>query len=236
MTHEFLDALRAYLVEMVHACAHFLPRLVAALIMLLLGFLVAIALRALTRRVLHWLRFNALMERTGARQFLQHARLHEPDQLVASLVFWLTWIVLVLSVMQTLGIGAVDALARDFVHYLPQLFSAVVILVFGSFLSIVAWRAALLAAVNSRVPAPKLVAALARAVIMLAAVAMAIEQLAIGRQVILAAFVISFGALMLALALAFGLGGRHVARRYLERRLNLNGGDHPPPGGEDSHL
>lgn len=234
MTHEFLDALRAYLVEMMHASARFMPRLLAALFMLVVGFVVATALRALTRRALQWLRFNALMERTGARQFLQHARLHEPDRLVASLVFWLTWIVLVLAVLQTLGIGAVDALTRDFVHYLPKLFSAVLILVLGSFLSIVAWRASLLAAVNARVPAPKLVAALARVVVVLAAVAMALEQLAIGRQVILAAFVISFGALMLALALAFGLGGRHVARRYLERRLNR--ADLPAPGDEDSHL
>jgi hypothetical protein len=236
MTHEFLEALRAYLVEMARACARFMPRLLAALLMLMLGFIVAIALRAITRRVLQWLRFNALMERTGARQFLEHARLHAPDQLVASLVFWLTWIVLLLAAMQTLGIAAVDALARDFVQYLPKFFSAVVILVLGLFLSIVAWRAALLAAVNARLPAPKLVAALARAVTLVAAVAMALEQLEIGRQVILAAFAISFGALMLSLAIAFGFGGRHAARRYLERRLDRGSDERPPPGDEASHL
>jgi hypothetical protein len=236
MTHEFLEALRAYLVEMVRACARFMPRLFAAVLMLMFGFVVALVLRAITRRVLQWLRFNALMERTGTRQFLQHARLHEPDQLVASLVFWLTWIVLLLAALQTLGIAAVDALARDFVQYLPKLFSAVVILVLGLFLSIVAWRAALLAAVNGRLPAPKLVAALARAVTIVGSVAMALEQLDIGRQVILAAFAISFGALMLALSIAFGFGGRHAARRYLERRMDSGSRERPPPGDEASHL
>lgn len=237
MTQEFIEAMRAYLVEIVRACARFTPRLLAALLMLMLGFVVALALRAITRRVLQWLRFNALMERTGARQFLEHAKLNAPDQLVASLVFWLSWMVLLLAVLQTLGIAAVDALSRDFVQYLPKLFSAVVILVLGLFLSIVAWRAALLAAVNARLPAPKLVASLARAVTIVAAVAMALEQLEIGRQVILAAFAISFGALMLALAIAFGFGGRHAARRYLERRLDSGTEKkRPPPGDEASHL
>jgi hypothetical protein len=236
MTQEFFEALRAYLAEMVRACARFTPRLLAALLILVLGLVVAVSLRAITRRVLQWLRFNALMERTGARQFLQHARLHEPDQLVASLVFWLTWIVLVLAAMQTLGIALVDQLARDFARYLPKFFSAVVILVLGLFFSIVAWRAALLAAVNARLPAPKLVAALARAVTLVAAVAMALEQLEIGRQVIVAAFTITFGALMLALAIAFGLGGRHAARRYLQRRLDSGREEQPRPGDEASHL
>lgn len=236
MTHEFIEALRGYLVEMVRACARFTPRLLAAVLVLVLGLVVAIALRAVTHRVLRWLRFNALMERTGTRQFLQHAQLHEPEQLVASLVFWLTWIVLLFAALRTLGIAAVDALASDFVQYLPKLFSALVILVLGMFLSVVAWRAALLAAVNARLPGPKLVAALARAVTIVAAVAMALEQLQIGRQVILAAFAISFGALMLALAIAFGLGGRHAARRYLERRLDSRNRERPRPGDEASHL
>jgi hypothetical protein len=220
MTHEMLTAMEAYLSDVARALAQFLPRLLTALSMLLLGFLTAFVLRAITRRVLRWLHFNALMERTGARQFIQRAQLGEPDELAGGLVFWFTWIVLLLLAVRTLGVVAVDALAQDFVRYLPKLVSAVVVIVLGVSFSTLAWRASLLAAVNARLPAAKLVGTLVRWVIIVAAVAMALEQLEIGRQVILTAFAISFGAIMLALALAFGLGGRHLARRYLERRFH----------------
>jgi hypothetical protein len=236
MTHEILTELQTYVGEAGRAFAQFLPRLLAALAMLLLGFLVAFVLRATTRWALRLLRFNALMERTGTRQFMARTQLGEPDQLVASLVFWLTWFALALSAVRTLGVAIVDTLARDFVHYLPKLLSAVLILVLGVFLSNVAWRASLLAAVNARIPAAKRLGALVRAVTLIAAVAMALEQLEIGRQVILIAFAISFGAIMLALAIAFGLGGRHFARRYLERRLQPDEADRRPDEDRPSHL
>jgi small-conductance mechanosensitive channel len=236
MTHEILTALEAYLSDAGRALARFLPRLLAALLMLLVGFLVAFVLRAITRLGLRWLRFNALMERTGARQFMQRAQLGEPDHLVASLVFWLTWFVLVLTAMRTLGVAAVDALAHDVVRYLPKLVSAVLIIVLGVFLSTVAWRAALLAAVNARIPAPKTIGVLVRALTLVAVLAMALEQLAIGRQVVLTAFAISFGAIMLALAIAFGFGGRHLARRYLEQRVRGDEREPRKSREEPSHL
>jgi uncharacterized protein YebE (UPF0316 family) len=116
------------------------------------------------------------------------------------------------------------------------LISAVVIVVLGVFVSTLAWRASLLAAVNARVPAAKLVGTLVRAVTIVAALAMALEQLEIGRQVIVIAFAISFGAIMLALALAFGLGGRHLARQYLERRFNAHEPSEPAAQDGPSHL
>ena len=236
MTHEILVALEAYVNDVGRALAQFLPRLLAAVLMLLLGYLAAFVLRAVTRRVLRWLRFNALMERTGARQFMERAQLGQPDQLLASSIFWLAWLALIFSVVRTLGVAAVDGLAHDFVRYLPKLVSAVLILVLGLFLSNVAWRTALLAAVNARVPGAKRVAALVRAVTLIAALAMAVEQLEIGRQVILTAFAISFGAVMLALAIAFGLGGRHLARRYLEQRLPAQPPEARTQGERNSHL
>ena len=236
MTDEILMSLRDYLNDAGYALAHFLPRLLAALVLLLLGFLAAVVARALTRVLLRLVRFNALMERAGARQLVERAHVGEPDALVSAFVFWCTWIVLLLLAARTLGVSAVDVLAHDFVRYLPKLVSAVLIVVLGVFLSTVAWRASLLAAVNARLPGAKLIGSLVRAVTIIAAVAMALEQLEIGRQVILTAFAISFGAIMLTLSIAFGLGGRHAARRYIERRLSA--GDEPQhkPGDGSAHL
>ena len=235
MAQEIRTAFLSYLSDVGHGLAALMPRALSALLMLLSGFVIAYLLRSITRFLLRWLRFNALMERAGASQVLQRAGMAEPDRLLASLVFWLTWLVLLLSALRALGLPAVGLLAHDFIHYIPKLASAFVIIILGVFLSNFAWRASLLAAVNAQLPAAKLVGMLVRTLTLVAALAMALEQLEIGQQVILTAFAISFGAIMLALALAFGLGGRHLARRYLEQRLKAKRPDQPPQGGP-SHL
>jgi hypothetical protein len=221
MTHEILEALQTYLNNISHGLAHFLPRLITAVLLLVTGWLLALALRALTRLVLRWVRFNTLMEHAGASEFLEKARLGAPDRVAGSVVFWIAWLALLLFALRTLGLVEIDALIQDFVRYLPKLGSALLVVVVGVFLSNFAWRAVLLAAVNARVRGAKVLGALVRAVTLIAASAMALEQLAIGQSVILTAFAISFGAIMLALAIAFGLGGRHLARRYLEAHLNV---------------
>jgi hypothetical protein len=74
--------------------------------------------------------------------------------------------------------------------------------------------------VNANFPSPRLLSYSARVVIVVLAVSMAFEELGIAENTILAAFSIVFGALMLGLAIAFGLGGRELARQFLERRFS----------------
>src|SRR2546422_499357 len=104
-------------------------------------------------------------------------------------------------------------------RFLPRLFAALFVFFFGllgaSFFS----RAALLAAVNADLPSPRLIASTIRTIIIVFAVSMGFEELGIGEHTTLVAFAIVFGALMLGLALAFGLGGRDLARHFLERRF-----------------
>ena len=83
-------------------------------------------------------------------------------------------------------------------------------------------RAALLAAVNAGYPSPKLLSWSIRFVIWALAVSMALEQVGVARQTVLAAFSIVFGAFMFGLAIAFGLGGQELARQFLERNLTEN--------------
>jgi small-conductance mechanosensitive channel len=85
----------------------------------------------------------------------------------------------------------------------------------GSFLS----RAALLAAVNSHIPSPGIIGLVVKWLVTILAFAMALEQLKIASSIVTSAFTIAFGPVMLGLAIAFGLGGRDVARRALEKGL-----------------
>jgi hypothetical protein len=77
----------------------------------------------------------------------------------------------------------------------------------------------LIAAVNAEWRAARLVAYCVQGLILLFAVSISLEQLGLGRTTIVAAFSILFGGIVLALAIAFGLGGRDLAKEFLEQRV-----------------
>jgi hypothetical protein len=110
---------------------------------------------------------------------------------------------------------------------------ALAILVVGLVVANFAWRATLLAAVNARIGSPRLLSNAVRALILILAVAMALEQIAVAQTVVLTAFAIAFGAVMAGLAIAFGIGGGNLARRFLEQQFPER-----PPADSDrvSHL
>jgi uncharacterized protein YneF (UPF0154 family) len=110
-------------------------------------------------------------------------------------------------------------LVENFWAFVPRLLLAVVILVIGFVVANFAWRATLLAAVNARIPSPRLLSGGVRWLILILAGAMALEQIAVARTVVLTAFAIAFGGLSLAVAIAFGIGGRGIAKRILEHQF-----------------
>jgi hypothetical protein len=80
-------------------------------------------------------------------------------------------------------------------------------------------RAALLAAVNANVLAPRVLSLVVRIILIVFVSSLAFGELGLARQTMLVAFGIAFGALMLGLAFAFGIGGRDLAQRFLEKKF-----------------
>src|SRR5581483_12083709 len=101
--------------------------------------------------------------------------------------------------------------------------AAVLIVVVGWLVANFLSRTILIAAVNARLPEARLLARAVHWAVLLFAIATALTHLGIGKEMVLVAFGITFGGLVFALALAFGLGGRSVARELLERRLRRDG-------------
>jgi hypothetical protein len=139
-----------------------------------------------------------------------------------------------LIAFQALGLSGMELLVADFVRFVPRLGAAILVLVIGFLVSGLAWRASLLAAVSAGMQGSKLLGMLVRSLVIVATVAMALEQIEIGRGVMHTAFALVFGAVMLATAIAFGLGGRHLARRFLEDRLLAR--DRADDDNEASHM
>jgi len=96
---------------------------------------------------------------------------------------------------------------------------ALFIMFFGLLAASFFSRAALLAGVNANVPSPRLLSTSIRSVIIIFVLSVVFEELGLAEQTMLVTFGIAFGALMLGLAIAFGMGGRDLARRFLEARF-----------------
>jgi len=205
--------------ELAKDFAHFLPRLLAMLIIALLGWLVAYGLRVMLRGILRIAKFDRLSDNAGTTQMLNKLALPSSSELLSRVVFWVVWFGFILLGVQVLGIVGLQEYISRFFLYLPRLFGALFIVFFGLVAASFFSRAALLAAVNADSPSPRLLATLIRTIIVIFAVTMAFEQLGLAERTILIAFAIAFGALMLGLALAFGLGGRDLAKQFLERRF-----------------
>lgn len=201
----FLDGIQAVL-----------PRILAMISIVMAGWVVAFVVGFLVRRILGWLKFNEFAERTGTAALLKNTGLPPADLLTARLAFWVVWIGFFISGAETLGLTGMHELLMGFSTFLPRVGSALVILVVGLLFANFAWRATLLAAVNAQVHSARFLSGTVRFLVILLTIAMALDQIAVARSIVVTAFAITFGALMLGLAIALGLGGGPVANRILE--------------------
>jgi len=205
--------------EFARELARLLPRLIGMVIVVIVGWLIAYALKAIVRSIMRLARFERLSDNAGTSQLLNRAALPSSTELLSRFVFWVAFLGFILLGVNVLGIvGLQDYVARFFL-FLPRLFVALFVVFFGVLAASFFSRATLLAAVNADLPSARLLSNSIRFVIIIFVVSMAFEELGIAEETILVAFGVLFGALMLGLALAFGLGGKDLARDFLERRL-----------------
>jgi len=205
--------------ELVRGFAHYLPRLIVMLVIAFVGWLIAYLLKALVRSILRLTRFAKLSDNTGATQLLNQAALPSSTELLSRLVFWVAWVAFILLGVSILGIVGLQEYIARFFLFLPRLFVALVILFFGSLAASFFSRAVLLAAVNANLRSSRLLSISVRIIISIFALSMAFEVLGVAEQTMLIAFGTAFGAVMLSLAIAFGIGGKDLAREFLEKRL-----------------
>ena len=202
-----------------HMIAEFLPRLVVMLVIILSGLLVAYALKYVVRGILRLSRLDRLSEEAGASRVLRMAALPSMTEVLSRSIFWITLLGFVLIGISILNIAGLQEQISRLLRLLPEIVVAILILFLGLVIANFLSRAALLAAVNAGYASPKMVSWSIRFGIWILAIAMALDELGVARQTVIAAFSIVFGAFMLGLAIAFGLGGQGLARSFLERSL-----------------
>lgn len=223
----------AALVDVGDRLAVILPGLVAMILLVAAGLILGWLARALMTRVARALGLDRHMERWGVVPSLRRSGVFRtPADILGSVAFWAIFLVFASLGVDALGFpGSTSALILAF---LPPLFAATLILVVGLLVASFLSQGVLVAAVNAGVPEARLLARAVQWGVLLFAGATALTHLGIGKEMVLVAFGISFGGLVFALALAFGLGGRTIARDILARRLRREA---PPPREETlTHL
>jgi small-conductance mechanosensitive channel len=190
----------------------FIPQLIGAIIILIIGYIVAKVLQAVVARVLKAIGFDGWMERGGIKQFFDRAQTSEtPATVLGKLVFWLVFIIAITMAADALGISQVSQVLGQLIAYIPSIIAAILILILASLL------ANFLSGIVRGATGSDLLANVARYAIIVYAVFAAITELGIAVQLTAPTFLIILGAVALAAAIAFGWGGRDVAKDIIER-------------------
>jgi hypothetical protein len=193
------------------------PRLLAALLLVLVGWVVARIARRLTVRALRLARVDVAAEKAGIEDFLVQGGVRMTAvTIVGNLAYWAINLVVLLAALAALGLSTAGELFNRMVLFVPNVIAAVVVLIFGALLAQFIGTLVFTYLSNVGVTGAAAIAAIARWAVIVFVLAISLEQLKIGGHILVSAFQIAFGAFCLALALAFGLGGREWAARILD--------------------
>jgi hypothetical protein len=236
MTDFWRDLVLAAIREMIGRMAVVLPNVLAMLTLLALGVVLGLAARAILTRLARALDLDRRSQAWGLAGALLRAGIgRTPSQVVGLVAFWA-----VVALFATMGIDALSlpgspGMTATLVSLLPRVLAAALILIVGWLAANFLGQAVLIAAVNAGLPEARLLSRGVRWAVMLFTAATTLTQIGIGTQMVMVTFGVTFGGVVFALALAFGLGGRHLARGILERRARRDRSE-PHPRETLSHL
>jgi hypothetical protein len=200
------------------SAVRWLPGLFAMVVIVLGALVAALLVRLAVRKGLERMGFDRRALEWGLVGSSEWSPSHAPSALLARIAFWL-----VVLLGFVLGLGALDARGTEIVaarmlEYLPQVVLAIAIFVVGFALARFVERSVLIRAVNLRIRSARLLSLGAKWLVVVLATAMALHHLGVGGTILVLAFGLTFGGIVLALALAVGLGSRDAVSRSWERR------------------
>ena len=206
--------------------ANFLPGVLVALLLMLVTFAVATLARMLVVRMLGSLEFDRRTGQLGLAIGGWPAS-GTPSVALGRIVYWTIVILGLLVSLTALNATMPARLAFSVFEYVPHLLAALIILIVGIIAARFLERSVLIGAVNMQIQSSRLLSLLVKWLVLIVAVAMALDHLSIGRNILLLAFGILFGGMVFAAALAVGLGAKDAVGRMLDQQL------HEPPRRED---
>jgi hypothetical protein len=209
-----LEPVRAFL----RAAGDFLPRFAVALLIVLAGWMVAKMVRFAIVKGLRAVNFNVLTERAGIDAFWRDGGIGaDTSEILALLFYWLVILASLVIGFNLMGLTYITDLLGRVVLFLPRVMVALLILTFGAYFARFIGNAVIAYCKNVHIQDAEILGRLAQYAIVTFVVLIALDQMQIGGDIVRQTFLIILAGIVLALALAFGIGGRDWAAEMLER-------------------
>jgi flagellar biosynthesis protein FliQ len=209
-----LEPVRIFLTQV----ADLLPRLGLALIILVIGYFVARAVKFVVVRALRAGNFHVLADRAGIDGFLRDGGVStDTTGIVALLCYWIVILAALVVGFNGLGLNTITELLSRVLLFVPKVIVAVIILAFGAYFARFIGNAICAYAKKLQLQDAELLGRLAQYAIVTFVVLIALDQVDIGGDIVRQTFLIVLAGLVFALALAFGIGGKDWAAELLER-------------------
>lgn len=215
---ERIDVLLEPVREVLLQVSGFLPRLAVAVVVLVIGMLIAKAARFAVVKGLRAINFNVLTQRAGLDTFLQQGGSGiDTIYLVGLLAYWTVVLAALIIAFNGIGLTHVTDLLSRAMLFVPKLVVALIVVTLGSYFA--RFVANVISGYGHDIGLrdAEILGTIARYAIVAFVVMMALDQMEIGGTIVRDAFLLVLGGLMLAFAIAFGLGGKDWAAAHLER-------------------
>ena len=209
----FVNSLNQFWLQLVN----FVPKLLAVVVILFFGWIVAKLVRTAIKRILDLAQFDKFAQKSGLEAFMNSGNFNLTlSGIISQVIYWLVILLFVITGANALELTAVADLLKQLASYLPHIIVAILVIVFGTLLARFVNRLVFAWLHSIKFEHALAVSTSAEYGIQILAIFIALEQLGIGMQLIYALFVIVFGAVFLALAIAFGLGGKEWAAKVID--------------------
>ncbi len=218
MWNQVDDVVRQAIARIAGTLAEILPGLLALVVILSLTAIIAFVVRAIIQRTLTRLSFDGRLDQWGFSALREFSPQSTPAQLIARACFFVILVLGLLTALSALDSRLPSMLIEQLFDYLPNAVAAVLVLFVGVIASRFLARSVLISAVNMQIQSARLLSLGVKWLVIVLSVAMALDHLRIGGLVVRMAFAILFGGIVLALALAVGLGSKEMVSRTWERQ------------------
>lgn len=199
----------------------YVPVIAGVIVILVVGWLAAKLIETIVARVLKAIRLDAASDKAGISNILAQGDIKLTlSELLGAIIYWLIMLVVMVTALNALNLTVAADLLSRLVEYVPNIIIAIFVLVLGSFLASFVATIVRTAASNAGIERAKLLGQITQTVLIVFAVIIAIEQLRIATALIALAVNVILASIGLAIALAFGLGCKEIAGKFISDVVN----------------